>query len=531
MRAVLADKSVFIALAAAALLCILSLTRPSLLLTETPYDIYVPLDAGVRWLNGFLPSIDYPSSLGILYATIHGVMLWINPADARSIVHADVAALAVIAALLWPVLRGLPALWQSAVYLLVAGLILSPLDLDKISTGYRYIADYNRWSWGLHAVVLVWSLNRTARGKAAQLAVSLALCLMLLLKLSMFVGAVMTLGLALFNRRGLRDYVTPACLLVGVVLIGCLTGYFIPYLRDNMAAAQATASLRLGRLYWQVPYLYNLLPSLIVLVFCCVDLLPARSRWLLGANTGILYFVSLQNFDFVIPTIGLPLLLLAWEIDRAKRTTLRALLMEAPAIVQGGGLFVVALLALLRQQDVAAQVNALPIAPPGQIGNTIHVATIPTFGVWNGGGDLPFANDVIYAHIKNAQELLTALPDGTSVATLETANIAVAAWPRLRPAPHPLLWYDYRRSYSLEVHPAAARIFADADVILVPRHFTTENIRRLVALYQDWLDRCATPIAANAYWRLYRPIGADKALVPTTCLTTPPCAGQVDCRQ
>jgi len=62
--------SIHLSLIMAMLLCLLSLSHASLLLVDAPYDIYIPLDAGLRWLDGAVPSRDYPSPLGPLYALV-----------------------------------------------------------------------------------------------------------------------------------------------------------------------------------------------------------------------------------------------------------------------------------------------------------------------------------------------------------------------------------------------------------------------------------------------------------------------------
>jgi hypothetical protein len=113
--------------------------------------------------------------------------------------------------------------------------------------------------------------------------------------------------------------------------------------------------------------------------------------------------------------------------------------------------------------------------------------------------------------IQSARSLLASVPDGSRVATLEHANVGLITAPRLHPAPATLLWYDYLRSFSENSLPAASKAFQGADVILVPRRFTSDNIRRLARLYQDWLNRCATVVATNDYWYLYRPNAVQAA--------------------
>jgi|GEM_PF-5722980 len=493
-----------VALVIAGMLCLLSLSHGSLLLVDAPYDIYIPLNAGLRWVQGALPSRDYPSPIGLLYAAMHGLVLSFDSTDARSIVRADVAVLALSYLLLWPNMRGLAASTRGTILILLAAMMMTPLALDASWGSYRYVADYNRWAWAFYATVLVWTCNPAGRSRLAELALSIALCCLLYLKLTVFAGAVLTLAAGWFNDRRITHYIMPCVVLVLAIGAGVAGGVLIPYLRDNLAVGAATGSVRLGKLIVQSAAPYNVLPLLLAIAVCFVRDVPRYFRFLPLYCILIQHAVGLQNFDVMVPLSGLPLLLLKPKLVWPNAKVLRPVLFGAPAICQAIYLLAVSGVALAWQPYAAQLANAQSISGTGTLGERILTSTLPGAGAGIHHGDLAFADDVIVHDMRRAQDLLGGLPDGTRVATLEVSNIVAAAWPRLRPSTEGLLWYDDGRSFSEMFHPSPDQAFADADVILVPLRFTTASTQKLAGLYRPWLDKCATVIAANELWALYR---------------------------
>jgi hypothetical protein len=494
-------------LIAAVVLCILSLSTPALLLVDAAYDIYIPLDAGLRWIDGFRPSIDYPSPIGPLYAALHGTVLRFDLTDARSIIRVDAVMLGLEYLLLWPMLRGLPKLSRAVILLLMAAMMMTPLALDSFSGSYRYVADYNRWAWGYFAVGLIWSCNPQARGRQVEIALGIALCLLLVLKLPMFCGTIACCGLGWLRGRSLSDVLIPAVMIVLAAGIGYLAGWLLPYVRDNIDIAKASDTVRIGKGILQLFSPYNAVSNILAMILCVAPGIAWRPRILFGSLFVLLHLVGLQNHDIMVPLIGLPLLLLGPDLIAPEGRWLRPGLASLPVLLQGPGLYLVAILALLTGPQVARSFNAQPLAGAGTLGERIQMSTQPGWTVV-GAGDLPYTDEMIFRSIKAAQALLPSLPVGSRIATLEQANIALSLAPAYRSAPYGPLWYHYRRGFSDEIHTPPARAFAGADGILVPSHFTTDSTRRLVGYYQPWLDRCATVIAENELWRIYRPKGA-----------------------
>jgi len=183
-------------------------------------------------------------------------MLWC--VDARSIVRADAFILLLTLLLLFPVMRGLSKLTQATIIVLLAALMMTPLKLDSFWGTYSYVADYNRWAWGCLTVALVWALNPLARGYLSSICVALALCLLLYLKLTFFVGGCLCLGLGFLRGKRLGDYLIPIFIVLLAISIGVWNGQFLPYLADNITIGRSTGTLRLGKLLLQLLDRYNL---------------------------------------------------------------------------------------------------------------------------------------------------------------------------------------------------------------------------------------------------------------------------------
>jgi len=414
--------------------------------------------------------------------------------DARSIVRADVIVLAFSYVLLWPVMRGLPRITQAILLIMLAAMMMTPLALDTVWVSYRYVAGYNRWAWALYTVSMIWMWNHAARGLAAQISLSIALSCLLYLKLTIFCPALFCAVLpVLGDVRAFRDLRLTGFVLLVITTAGLACGFLIPYLQDNIDIAVATGSMRVDKLLIQLINPYNFVPNALAVLLAFNRRLPLRSRVLLGVSMLMLHVANLQNHDEMVPLIGLPLLLIVPHVANAGLTMIRPRTVLAPPIVQAIGLFAVAAAALVVQGHVGAALLAQPIGQTGTLGARISQAAIAENG-W----------DVAYQEIRSAQQLTADLPEGTRVATLDVANIAVTAWPRLRPDTGSLLWYHYQRSFSDRWYPPPQEAFAGADVILKPRQFTTVSSVHLAALYQPWLDRCAELIAMNDFWRLYR---------------------------
>ncbi len=510
----LADRfAVGLAVLVCLLLCAMSLMQSSVLLVEAPYDIYIPLDAGLRWLEGIMPSRDYPSPIGPLYAALHGLMLSFDSTDARSVPRADIVMLLLNDLLLWQVLRGLPNLTRATILILIAAMMMTPLALDSFWGGYRYVADYNRWAWGLFAVAVIWTYNPAARGKLAQLAVATALCCLLYLKLTLFVGAIAFMALGKLQGRQLRDYVTPLTAIMIALAIGIASGMLIPYLHDNIEISRATDPFRFSKLVTQSVAFMNGVVLVITCLLCLARSISWQRRVLLAVGMMIMHLSALQNHDLMIPLITLPLLLQGPQTTPADLAWFRPSFAKLPAFAHASSLLMVAVAALASQSYMGNLMAAKPVSAGATLGSKIAVVTAPENGPGIGADDLMAANAAILHQLTRAQDLLADLPAGTRVATLEFANIALAGWPRLRPAPKTLLWYQYQRSFSDNSYPAPRRTFAETDVILVPVIFTTNSTEKLVGLYRPWLDRCAVVIQENETWRLYRPIIA--APMPT----------------
>jgi hypothetical protein len=495
------SRPVPLALLAAALLSLLAVGHPTVLLTEAPFDIFMPLDAGLRLLQGIRPSLDYPSPVGPLYAILNGLAMWFVGVGPRAVVVADILVLGLSLGLLLVVLRGTSGAARLTVPVIVAGCLLLPVDLDTVPPDYRYVANYNNWSWAFMAVVAVWALRDGASRRLDAVAVGLAASCIFFIKLSMFFFVIPVMALGLLGGRRAADYRLPVLILAGAVAVDAWCGHLLPYLRDNIAVARATDSIRPEKILWQIFALYNA-PATVMLILALY-----RQRWrgtavkaLVGAWL-LFNLAALQNHDKLIPVIALPLLLTAPGLPRIAQSWARF-----PAVIHAVLLFLAVGIGYAVQPVVAQAVRAAPLGQSGTLGADILLSSMLDTGDWHApawGDGLPHTDAMVHAEFQSLEELLGGR-HGSALA-LEFSNAALAAWPAITPAAHAPLWYDINRSFSQRSFTDPASAFSGLDFVLVPRRHRTDNTRILVGLYQPWLDRCATVTAENELWRLYAP--------------------------
>lgn len=497
----LISRPVLLALAVAALLSLLAVCHPTVLLTEAPFDIFMPLDAGLRLLEGIRPSLDYPSPIGPLYAALNGLAMWLIGTSGQAVVVANILVLGLVFGLLAIVLRGTSVAARLTVPVIVAGSLLLPIDLDALPPDYRYVTNYNNWSWAFMAVVMVWALRDGPGRRLDDMAVALAAACLFLTKLSVFCFVPPMMALGLLCGRRPADYRWPIFILVAVVAVDAWCGHLLPYLWDNIAVARATGSVRPQKILWQVFAFYNA-PVTVMLVIALY-----RQRWRSGAVKALigawllLNLAALQNHDKLIPVIALPLLLTTPGLPSIAGSWTRL-----PAVIHAILLLLAVGIGYAAQPVVARIVHAAPLGRPGTLGADILLSAMAAPVDWQApewGDGVPHTDEMVHVEFGSLEELLGGR-HGRALA-LEFSNAALAAWPEIEPAVHAPLWYDINRSFSPRSFADPASAFAALDFILVPRRHRTDNTRILLGLYQPWLDRCASVVAENALWRLYAP--------------------------
>lgn len=496
------------ALLCAVVLAALALSAPTILFTQGPFDAVIPLDAGLRWLAGRVPSIDYPSPIGFLYAFLHGAVMWLGGIDARAIWWANIVVAALCLCGLIPVSRNLPSASRFLLLASIPAMLLLPIDVDVFPPDYRYIANYNHWGWGCLAIILTWALQPGLSRMRDDIIAGLAFVALFYLKLTIFIGALPLALLGLAMERRFTDYALPIALIAAGLMAGLWHGLLADYLRDNLAVLRATDAVRAYKLEWQMLAPFNL-PLTIALPILWYRLgLRNRAFMTLATAWILLNIIGLQNNYKLIPLIGWPFLLCLPRLPVAFHRWLFGLVAGQTLV-----LVLVTALGFILQTRIAGNMTALPLGDAGTLGARLMLSSVGGAGEWRGtpqGDSLVDSDGNLHELVNGARQLLADHPG--RVVTLEFANVAVLSVPAASPSTYGALWHDLGRSFSSASHESAATLFHQADLVLVPRRYRAANARQLVELYRPWLDACSTVIAENDLWRL-RAInrGADPA--------------------
>ena len=160
------------------------------------HDIFIPLDAAWRTLQGQWPHSDFYTPIGLAYFWLHGAAAWLVGMDGRAVIWASLLALPFVivpgAVLAW---RRLGALAAVALIVLLTVLVAAPTFIDGPSLVIVHLANYNRIGGALDALVCLWALaapfNRSREESLAEaLMMGVVLLILLYLKVTFFGFAV-----------------------------------------------------------------------------------------------------------------------------------------------------------------------------------------------------------------------------------------------------------------------------------------------------------------------------------------------------
>jgi len=214
---------------------------PDLSINYTHHDIFIPLDAAWRTLQGQWPHTDVYSPLGLTYFWQHGAAAWLWGLDGRVVIRANFVALPFVLVpailLAW---RRLHALFAVLLIVMLTVLVTGPTFLDGPVRLMANLANYNRIGAAMCGLVCLWALcpprrrNRVADLTESVL-IGLLLLILLYLKVTFFglAGAIAAVGC--LTNRGLwgNAVVAGVVTLAGVGMLEALhPGLFMAYLGD-----------------------------------------------------------------------------------------------------------------------------------------------------------------------------------------------------------------------------------------------------------------------------------------------------------
>lgn len=517
-------------------------TVPVIAINYTQHDVFIPLDAAWRTLQGQWPHSDFYSPLGLAYFWLHGAAAWLWGLDGRLVIRADLLALPIVLVpailLAW---RRLDALAAVLLVALLSVLVTAPTFLDGPERLVAHLASYNRIGGGLCALVCLWALARprphpgAAHLAAARLwnaleAVLLGLVLLVLLylKITFFALALATLCVGCVTVRGAARAALPA---LAVVVLGALAlealhpGLLAAYLGDIRRAGAANTQLFRGY-YTKDAIVANVVPGLLIAAMAggVAWLAPEQRRGVLGivvvAAGAVL--VATQNFGAFSPPLVVLIMLLAQRLPAAAGPEAGAPDTRAPEarpVLQATGLF--AVLAV-----------ALPFLITQAGGTAYHVGmTMKTTGVQLGAGRSDTLRDVVWFPnplektfapdsftVEDARRWNVMLPVDVAGAILDDgldllrrdglagrriANLAFSnpfGFALRAPSPHGgALWWDVDRTF-VAARLTPAMVLGDAEVVMIPKlWWDYADVAALAGVVDATLRQDFTPHDSR-YW-------------------------------
>jgi hypothetical protein len=496
------------------------------------HDIFFLLDNGWRALHGQRVHLDYSSAWGPLTFLLIAGGLAVSGTSVAAVGYTN--ALVALATGLW-------SLWLAAARsrsvtviaypCLVALLVAAPFALGDppLSTSHGMV--YNRYGYALLAIIMIECLHPSAESKSSNrtwiepVLTGCATSLLLFLKITYFLVALLFLAASLlfWNRRKARatGYLT------GFIAVTLL---FLAYLRFDVAAmvtdllaAGAARRGSLGARHEFASLVEAVRPAVLlgVLAFGCARLSGASKisvpRWQAGrycliaivvvAADCMLCLTNAQSSTYPLAAIFALVLLFSIEPSLLSSAPLPSRT-EAAFVVAIAGVLVVPLaleqVGGLAYGLVEARVNSNPAGVLRFESPRLRALVLY---------DLP-AGDI--DRYSNGREYVASLNDGMrllaahtgpkdKVATLDMFNPFAYALDR-EPIRGGIAAAAYRYTLDDAHHPAPARFFGDAAVVMVPKYPASpaiffEGYRRI---YQPAIDREFRLEAESARWKLYR---------------------------
>ena len=290
------------------------------------HDVFIPLDAAWRTVQGQWPHSDFYSPIGLAYFWLHGAAASLFGMNGRVVIWASLLALAfVIPPALVLAWRRLGALAAIALIVMLTVLVAAPTFIDGPSTVIVHLANYNRIGGALDALVCLWALRaprNASRGLnlVEALMMGVVLLILLYLKVTFFAFAVAVMMIGCLT---VKEFWRPAALSAAPVILGVAAlevlhpGLMAGYLHD-IARAGAANGILFRRFYVVRAVLGNAELGVLLagLVALAAWLAPGQRRAVAGVVivAGGCVLVSTQNFGAFSPSLVVLVMLLAQQI-------------------------------------------------------------------------------------------------------------------------------------------------------------------------------------------------------------------------
>ena len=506
---------------------LLALKR-DLVVNYTFEDVFVPMDAAWRTLQGQWPHTDFYTPLGLTYFWQQGAAAWLWGLDSHVVSQADLLALpfVLVPALMFSWRRLNPfSTVLLTVFLTI--LVTTPIPLDGPERLVAYLASYNRSGAGLCAVVALWALgvprgHSAAWGLADAVAIGIVLLVLAFLKITFFALALAIVITGCVVTPGLWRIalVATAVLSIGVIALELAhPGLLASYAADLGRARSANATLFRSFHVWRAIRMNLLQVGLILAMGAATAWIAPRQRWAAAGFVGIALgcvLVSTQNFDgFSAPLVVL-VMLLARRLQPDAETTdgavalrpqlatagLFAVLLATLPFLLTHGTGILNLTRLNRSQGVVVgDGHAEALRDMVWLRNPVEDAFVPE-GVANEEAvkwrpRLPF--DLANAILSDGLVLLQREALTTQrIASLSFSNPFPPAL-RAPSARGVALWWDEDRTFAVK-NLSSGMVLGDAQVVMVPKlWFSYYNVTDLLSVVQSTLEKDFTP-RQSRYW-------------------------------
>lgn len=517
-----------IALALSLPIPLLLTLKRDLIVNYTFEDVFVPMDAAWRTLQGQWPHTDFYTPLGLTYFLQHGAAAWLWGLDSHVVNRADLIALpfVLIPALMFS-WRRLNAFSTILLTVFLTVLVTSPIPLDGPERFVAYLAGYNRFGAGLCAVVALWALSAprghaAAWGLADAAAVGVVLLILAFLKITFFALAVVIVMTGCVVTPGVwRMTIVAAAVLVigGIALELAHPGLLAGYAADLGRARAANVTLFRSFHVWKAIRMNVLQVGLVLAMGTATAWIAPRQRWAAAGFAGVAagcVLVSTQNFDgFSAPLVVL-IMLLAGRLQADAETQdgapvprpqlatagMFAILLATLPFLLTHGTGLLNLARLTRSQGViVGEGRAETLRDMVWLRNPIEDAFVPE-GVANDEAikwkpRLPF--DLANAILTDGLALLQR--EALTTHRIASLSFSNPFSPALR-APSTrgvALWWDEDRTFAVK-NLTPGMVLGDAQVVMVPKlWFSYYNVTDLLSVAQSTLDKDFTP-RQSRYW-------------------------------
>ncbi len=528
-----------VVLAGSALLLLLALVLPGSTFSGMySNDLMIFLDGAYRVLSGQVPNRDFHTPLGALTLLLPAFGLWMAGLGGM-MPWATAAFTALFLPFLVYVCRSrLPLLYALGFGFYAILLVIGPVNVGEQLDQSTFAMFYNRFGYALLSLLFLLALPPISgvRRPLADAAVAAGLLLLMFyLKISYFIlGAVFLVGMALLTRFRLPALGALLAAAVGAAVIELLWGGTATYFADIGLAAEASGAVR-GTLYTLSRIvLLNFIEVIIFLGAIGIALVRGVSwRMLLlclyMAAAGVL--LVNQNAQVVRILTLIPAALVAllspgreeggadpfWP--RLAGALLIAPLVIPPAAVSflATGYFAIRSARAPSGSPYEARVAGV-IADEGvndafKVGPDVHRAAYRTGRV----------TLEMYNKIRN-QRFKQVFSQPEYLRTVEDGLRLLGSDPRLsgntfvfdmgnpfnallrRDAPKGVdAWNHNGRTITATLYRAPQEMFADVDIVMVPKVSTELSTTQLLQkVYGDYLRAHYAPAAETDYWRAYR---------------------------